>query len=82
MEANLSLGEAPYIEEVARRNLVTLLTVTNSRGDQSVDQSINRRSGGTLLGCLGNISPPSMAPYLQVLILLWWISNTAFKISI
>lgn len=60
MKGNISLNEAPLIVEVAKRNIVTLLMLTNSTNDQSVDQPINRRSEGALHVCPGNIGPPSM----------------------
>lgn len=73
---------APHIEEVTRRKLVTLLVVTKIRSDQSVDQPLNRRSEGTLLGYSRNIGPPSITPELHEVLLLWWLSNTIVKIII
>lgn len=82
MEANLSLGQTLHKEEVSIRNLVTLLMLTNSRSDQSVDQLIDRRSDGTLIGRPRDIGPPSMNPHLHIVVLLWWLTNIVVKISI
>lgn len=70
MKTNHRLSQEPHIEEVARRNLVTLLVVKNSRSSQSVDRMIDRRSEGALIGRAGNIGPPSMTSDLHVVVLL------------
>lgn len=82
MKKNLHLSETRHIEKVARGNLVTLLSVTNGRSDQSVNQWIDRRTEGALLGRLGNINSPSVTPDRHVVVLLWWFSNIAVEISI
>lgn len=81
MKANLSLIEAPHTKEVPRMNLVTLLAVTNSRSNQLVDQPLDRRSKGTLLGRPRNIAPPSMTPNLYIVVILGWPSSADVKIN-
>lgn len=79
MKTNLRLSEAPHIEKVARRNLVTLLSVINGGCDQSVKQLVDWRTEGALLGQRGDIGPPSMGPNLHKVILLWRSSDTTVQ---
>ena len=70
MKTNLRVCEASHIEKVARRKLVTLVSMKNGGCDRSVKQQIDRRTEGSLLGRLGDVGPLSVGPNLHKFILL------------
>ena len=79
MKRKLHLSEAPHIENVAIRNLLTLMYVTNGGCNQSMKQPIDRRMEGTLLGQAGDIGLPNMGPNLNKVILLGRNTHTVVQ---